>query len=308
MVFYFCRLLSTQGHNIATTKASVQTRARNTLKPLINAICALLFVLLGLASAQVFWLAYGYWTASNGSFTEGAGPTIAAQPSSKNTLAMPVHYADDIGNAHFFGRPLTQAPAANIEVIPESQLKVIIRGILSLADDDESIAILSVENAADKVFKVGAQLTTGYRIHKIVANGVMVDHNGRLEMIRLPRASLADITANNAAAGNHLATGLGQLRAQIMRNPLALEQHIKFVPFTNNGQFAGYRVNQGNKPDMFNKLGLQANDIVASVDGVGIGQLAGRMDILTNLSVAKSLRLGIIRNGQEQQLFVDFSQ
>ena len=40
----------------------------------------------------------------------------------------------------------------------------------------------------------------------------------------------------------------------------------------------------------------------------GLGQLAGRMDILTNLSVAKSLRLGIIRNGQKQQLFVDFSQ
>jgi len=265
-------------------------------------------VVLGLASAQVFWLAYDYWTVSNDSFTVGAFSTITTEPSSKNTLAIPVHYADDIGNAHLFGRPVNQPLAATNEAIPESKLKVVIRGILALADDNKSIAILSVENATDKVFKVGAQLTTGYHIHKIVADGLMVDHNGRLEMIRLPRASLAEITANSAVTGNNVATGLGQLRAQIMRNPLSLEQHIKFVPYTNNGQFAGYRVNQGNKPDMFKKLGLQANDIVSSVDGVGIGQLAGRMDILTNLSVAKSLRLGIIRNGQKQQLFVDFSQ
>ena len=67
-------------------------------------------------------------------------------------------------------------------------------------------------------------------------------------------------------------------------------------------------MNKGNRPAMFVKLGLQANDIVSSVDGVAIGQLAGRMDILTNLSVAKNLRLGIIRNGQEQQLLLDFSQ
>lgn len=265
-------------------------------------------MLLGLATAQVFWLAYGFWVAPNNSFTLGTLATITAQPSIKNAVAKPAHYADDIGNAHLFGLLLDQPLATNNAAVPESQLKVIIKGILALADDDKSIAILSVENAADKVFKVGAQLTTGYHIHKIVADGVMVDHNGRLEMIRLPRASLADITAKSAAASANNAAGLGQLRAQVMRNPLALEQHIKFVPYTNNGQFAGYRVNQGSKPDMFNKLGLQANDIVASVDGVGIGQLAGRMDILTNLSVAKSLRLGIIRNGQEQQLFVDFSQ
>jgi S1-C subfamily serine protease len=50
------------------------------------------------------------------------------------------------------------------------------------------------------------------------------------------------------------------------------------------------------------------NDIVKSIDGVGVGQLAGRMDILTNLSIANNLTLGIIRNGVEQQLLVDFSQ
>jgi general secretion pathway protein C len=119
---------------------------------------------------------------------------------------------------------------------------------------------------------------------------------------------MADLAANSLNLDTNSAVGLGQLRSEILSNPLALEQHIAFQPYTNNGTFVGYRVNAGNKPVMFQKLGLQANDIVASIDGVSIGELAGRMDILNNLSIASSLTLGVIRNGQEQQLVVDFSQ
>ena len=272
---------------------------------LTSALAALLVVLLGLTSAQVFWQAYDHWLAS-----DTTAPAIATLPSATATQSNTLHYADDIGSAHLFGRPLVSNKVAQVatEDILESLLKVTIKGILALADDAKSMAILSVENAADKVFKAGDELTANYSVHQIIADGVVVDHNGRLEMIRLPRATLADITANNQSVNENSSVGLGDLRTEVLRNPLALEQHITFVPHTQNGQFSGYRVNPGSKPTMFVKLGLQANDIVSSVDGVGIGQLAGRMDILTNLSVAKNLRLGIIRNGQEQQLLVDFSQ
>jgi len=272
---------------------------------LTSALAALLVVLLGLVSAQVFWQAYGYWLAS-----DTTAPAIATLPTTTATSSNESNYADDIGSAHLFSRPLVTNKVTQVatEDIPESLLKVTIKGILTLADDAQSMAILSVENATDKVFKAGDELTTNYSIHQIVADGVVVDHNGRLEMIRLPRATLGDITSTGQSVNKNPSVGLGALRAEVLRNPLALEQHITFVPHTQNGQFSGYRVNPGSKPTMFVKLGLQANDIVSSVDGVGIGQLAGRMDILTNLSVAKNLRLGIIRNGQEQQLLVDFSQ
>ena len=262
-------------------------------------------MLLGLAAAQVFWQAYGLW----GHITN-TQPVASSQPIAASNLPKAPKYADAIGSAHLFGRSLRtdKVDPVATAAMPESLLNVSIKGILALADEGQSMAILSVENAADEVFKIGAELASGYQLHQIVADGVVVDHLGKLEMIYLPRASMADITNQNTASGANSAAGLGQLRAEVLRNPLALEQHITFVPHTNNGQFAGYRVNQGSKPAMFQKLGLQADDIVASVDGVGIGQLAGRMDILTNLSVASSLRLGIIRDGVEQQLFVDFSQ
>jgi general secretion pathway protein C len=279
--------------------------AQKTHTLLTSALTALLVVVLGLASAQVFWQAYDYWLVS-----DATSPAIATLPSTTATLSNTPHYADVIGSAHLFGRPLASSDVDKVatEDIPESLLKVTIKGILALADDAKSMAIMSVENAVDKVFKAGDELKTGYSIHQIITDGVVVDHNGRLEMIRLPRATLADITANIESVNKNSSVGLGVLRAEVLRNPLALEQHISFAPHTQNGQFVGYRVNQGSKPEMFIKLGLQADDIVSSVDGVGIGQLAGRMDILTNLSVAKNLRLGIIRNGQEQQLLVDFSQ
>jgi len=282
-------------------------------QPLVSASNTLLarlstFVLvglLGLTCAQIFWQAYSYWRIPSQSIQITLLPLNGKSPTENQS-----NYADDIGSAYLFGRPLTPKIVVKLATaeLPESSLKVTIKGILALRDAARSTVILSIENAQDKVFKVGQELKAGYSVDQIVAQGVVLDHNGRLEMIRLPRATLSEISVNNSSEYSLSAVGLGQLRAEVLRNPLAMEQHINFVPHNQDGQFAGYRVNPGSKPQLFIKLGLQANDIVASVDGVGIGELAGRMDILTNLSIAKSLRLGIIRNGQEQQLLLDFSQ
>ena len=264
-----------------------------------------LMVLLGLGAAHVFWQAYGHWANVDGTPTLDRTQFYTAPKAINET-----DYAQGIGSAHLFDRVLvTKAPGQVIPLeIPDSLLNVVIKGILALADAQQSVTILSVNNAADKVFKVGAELTVGHRVHQIVADGVVVDHRGKLEMIRLPRASMAELTDNSLNLDSSSALGLGQLRTEVLSNPMALEQHIAFQPYTNNGTFVGYRVNAGNKAVMFQKLGLQANDIVASIDGVSIGELAGRMDVLTNLSIASSLTLGVIRNGQKQQLLVDFSQ
>ena len=280
-------------------------QSRTTTKAFVLGLSTMLLVLVGLGAAYVFWQAYDHWVKVNET------PTLAStQPLIIPTLPYAADYAQGIGDAHLFGRPqASQVPNQAVALeIPDSSLNVAIRGILALADAQQSVAILSVENAADKVFKVGAELKVGHRVHQIVADGVVVDHRGKLEMIRLPRASMAELTEGSLTLDSSSALGLGQLRTEVLSNPLALEQHIAFEPYTNNGTFVGYRVNAGSKPVMFQKLGLQANDIVTSVDGVSIGQLAGRMDILTNLSIASSLTIGVIRNGKEQQLLVDFSQ
>ena len=269
-------------------------------------VSTLLTILLGLVTAHVFWQAYGHWAKVSDTFA-----LDRTQPHTAPKVVNDIDYAQSIGRANLFGRlQVTKAPDQVTPLeIPDSLLNVVIKGILALADVQQSVAILSVDNAADKVFKVGAELTVGHRVHQIVADGVVVDHRGKLEMIRLPRASMAELTANSLILDSSSAAGLGQLRTEVLSNPLALEQHIAFEPYTNkNGTFVGYRVNAGNRTIMFQKLGLQANDIVTSVDGVSIGQLAGRMDILTNLSIASSLAIGVIRNGQEEQLLVDFSQ
>lgn len=293
--------------NTCSYSPMIQSMTQAHSKPLVTLMSALLFVLLGLSCAQVLWQAYGYWTATPNTtpFAIATNPQVAPK-----ILTHANTYAEKIGAAHLFGRPTatTNSPKITTEELPDSQLKVTIKGILVLANLEASFAILSIGNATDKVFKVGAQVKDGHYIDQIVATGVVINHNDKLTIIRLPRAGLADITHTKDQAYATSGVSLGKLRSEILNNPLALEQHIAFVPYTNNGQFAGYRVNAGSKPAMFSQLGLQADDIVASIDGVGIGQLAGRMDILTNLSTAKNLRLGIIRNGQEQQLLVDFSQ
>ena len=272
---------------------------------LASSSAMLLVVLSSLVSAQLFWQAYSYWLIST---TAASKTTIS--PSKKTALTIAPNYANDISNAHLFGRTMIaeEVDLSTAVNIPTSMLEVVIKGILSLDDGLRSMAILSVENAADKVYKTGDTLTKGYRVHQITPNGLVADHNGRLEMIRLPRSTWSQITSEGPSASINSSASLASLRTEILRNPLALEQYIIFAPHSLNGGFSGYRVKPGNRPEMFVKLGLKVGDIISSIDDVGIGELAGRMDILTNLSVAKSLRIGIVRNSQKQQLLVDFSQ
>ena len=273
-------------------------------KPILSyCIAAFTIALLGLMSAKVFWQAYSHYNPS---------PALASQGQmiSGAVSASPADHAKTITNESLFGTAKVAKEVENlvVENIPDSSLNVTIKGILALADEAASVAILSVGGADEKVFRLGDQLASGYTIAKITATGLMVDNNGGLEMIRLPRAQLNSNVANLGSSQLSSPKGLAALRKEVMNNPLELEQYINFAPHSSNNEFVGYRVSAGKKSQLFAKLGLKTNDIVTSIDNVPIAKLAGRMDIVTNLSVAKTLDLGLVRGGEKQQLKVDFSQ
>jgi general secretion pathway protein C len=266
-------------------------------------IAAFIIALLGLAIAKVFWQAYSHYNPSS-------TRTSQEQIISDSVSASPTDYAKTITNESLFGTAKVAKKVKNLVVadIPESSLNVTIKGILALADEAASVAILSVEGANEKIFKLGDQLSRRNTIAKITSTGIMVDNNGRLEMIRLPRAQLNSNAEDLGSSQLSSPIGLSALRKEVMGNPLELEQYINFAPHTSNNEFVGYRVSAGKRSELFVRLGLKTNDIVTSIDNVPIAKLAGRMDILTNLSVAKTLSLGIVRGGEKQQLKVDFSQ
>lgn len=266
-------------------------------------ISAVLVATLGLLSGKVTWKAYNHFQSPETYKKEGYKEVGTSQANQDD-------YASEINNGSLFGIAKTHEKSKRnvIQRIPASSLNVLVKGILAHPNTNTSAAILSVDGSTDRVFQVGEKLKPDHEIIEITSEGVVINNKGRAEIIKLPRTSITQISTNANTLELKKSKGMKALRAEIMKNPMALDQHINFSPQMQDGIFVGYKVSSGKKSDLFYKLGLKKNDTVVSLDGVEIAKLAGRMDVLTNLSIAKKLTLGILRQGKEQQIEVDFSQ
>lgn len=74
--------------------------------------------------------------------------------------------------------------------VKKSMLDVTLVGILFANIVDESQVIIKASNDEEKTYKVGDSVPGGAVIKKIMANGVLVEHNGALESLSLPKAEI----------------------------------------------------------------------------------------------------------------------
>lgn len=90
--------------------------------------------------------------------------------------------------AHLFGQALMadgNLPITNLQCRVTSIIKVI-----NAHGDDASRAIITINGDAGKVYQVGDALPDGVKIYQINANAVVLENEGRLEKLPLPRTQL----------------------------------------------------------------------------------------------------------------------
>lgn len=91
-------------------------------------------------------------------------------------------------NTHLFGQALMadgDLPITNLQCRVTSIIKVI-----NAHGDDASRAIIAISGDAGKVYQVGDALPDGVKIYQINANAVVLENEGRLEQLPLPRSQL----------------------------------------------------------------------------------------------------------------------
>ncbi|SFC05839.1 type II secretion system protein C [Marinospirillum celere] len=87
-------------------------------------------------------------------------------------------------------------------------------------------------------------------------------------------------------------------RESLVRDPLQLMRHITVSPHNEGGQLQGFRIRPGSDPALFESLGLEAGDLVVSVDGVPVSDTAAMMNLHGQLATARSLDVEILRDGE----------
>lgn len=198
---------------------------------------------------------------------------------------------------------------ANVEA-PETQLNLSLRGVLATADESVARAIIAAGNGDDKSYRVGDTIGSGAILRAVYPDRVILERNGELETLRLPR--------DNADSGLSRSTGrsntvpvpseVAELRDEIRENPERITDIIRPTPHRENGQLVGFRIFPGRMREQFRQLGLRAGDIVTAVNGQALDSPQAAMGLMNELQDAQQVELTIRRGGQQTTVTLSLAQ
>jgi general secretion pathway protein C len=228
------------------------------------------------------------------------------------TQAAPHAAADvaDILRAHLFGAQDVAAQSG--ENAPRSRAALILSGTLAVRDPKEGLAIVGETAQNGRLYAVGAVLPGGVKLHEVYTDRVVLERDGALETLALPRqfaAGNGPAQASLSPAGNSgeppLADSVQRLIAQ---GPEVIGEVLRPMPTYVDGHLKGFRVYAGRDRAKFAALGLHAGDLVTQINGVPLSDAQRGMEILRSLGSAGTAAVTVERGATTQQLTVDASQ
>jgi general secretion pathway protein C len=214
-----------------------------------------------------------------------------------------------IANAHLFD--VAQSEQVAPEDAQPTQMNLVLSAVFAANDPTKGLAVIGESPQSAKVYAVGAVVRPGTKLHSVYLDRVILDRNGQLETLSLPRPSTAGIAINRAAAAPRPAGGnqfADNLRRIAETNPTAFAEVVRPQPVFANGVQRGYRVYPGRNRQQFAKLGLQPGDLVLSINGTPLDDPQRGMEIFNTIGTSDRVSVTVERNGQSQELTLNTAQ
>lgn len=213
--------------------------------------------------------------------------------------------AGTIADRHLFGT--ANQGGGNVTNAPDTTLALTLHGIVAGKNVKDSRALI-VANGDEEPYAVGAALPGGAVIRAIFPDRVLLERDGRVEALRLPKTdsgqgAVATTQADTQAPppmSSPVPQDLGELRQQIAQNPQRLMDVVRAMPVQEQGKLTGYRVYPAGNSPVFTQLGLHPGDVVTAVNGIPLTDPAQSMRILAALKTSEQISITMLRNGQTQ--------
>jgi len=214
---------------------------------------------------------------------------------------------------HLFGQADRAVAAPAQEEIPETKLKLTLRGLLASDNPDESWAIVAGPSGKEEFYKIGGKkkLPGNAKLTEIHADRIVLERRGKYETLRLPKESLnlapatrtrnaraPRTTRNSRRSGSNIS--LREYRDTLLNNPEQVADLVTIAPVRKRGRFVGYSLQPGRDAEFLRQYGLQPGDVVTSVNGVALDSPTKGFGVLRDLTSATSLEIEIERNGRRQ--------
>jgi general secretion pathway protein C len=227
---------------------------------------------------------------------------IAPPPASVTNAPRRTVNVQTIVDAHLFGQ---QQAAATVDAsaAPETTMNLVLAGTWASEDPKRGFAFIGESATAARMYAVGKPVRQGTVLNAVYADRVVLDNNGNLETLKLPRLSnsnlVAQLTPQQRPQSNQFTENL---RRMAESNPAAFAEIVRPQPVFANGVQRGYRVYPGRNRQQFAKLGLQPGDLVLSINGTPLDDPQRGMEIFNTMGASDRVTVTVERNGQPQEL------
>lgn len=197
-----------------------------------------------------------------------------------------------------------QAAQAIAADAPKTQLSAQLNGVLASTEPAKSIAIIA-HNGKQNSYGIGDYIDgTQVKIRQVFADRVIIARDGRDETLMLDGEEYGKPLPKVVPQESKRAS----VRGELMSNPGKITDYLSISPVRVDGRMVGYRLNPGSNPELFNQLGLVANDLAVSINGLDLRDNAQAMQAMQQVAGATEMTVTVERQGQLYDVYVGMSE
>lgn len=245
-------------------------------------------------------------------------PLMTVTPAADQLKVDALTLSREIVARHLFGQAQTVGANQAFAAIPETQLKLVLRGVMASKDPRTATAIVADPSGNEDFYTVGKELPGGAVLKEVHDQNIVLSRGGRFETLRLPDDALkaggggmppsSPATSAPIAVAPEAGVLLQQYREQFLKDPQSLANLLQGEPYWENGRMMGYRLRPGRDASALSKFGIQSGDVVTAINGVSLVDPAGRTELLRNISNATQLNVDLIRGGRPFSVAIPLGQ
>lgn len=242
-------------------------------------------------------------------------PTVA--PQQQQTASATQTDVNTIVAAHIFGVADEEAAVAALTpqedtVLVDTRLvNLTLNGTVASDIPKYSVAIISDSGNDQQVYTIGDAVGSGATLHAVYADRVVLNENGVLTNLKLPREFKAAAVSNvrsQLSSTRQRASNAQTIQSVVTENLSRLTDVIRPTPYRVQGEQVGFRVYPGRDRRQFAALGLRPGDIIKDIDGQSLSDASQAMQIFQSLGTAEQVTVTLERNGQSETLTLKTSQ
>ena len=216
--------------------------------------------------------------------------------------------------------------ATQQEASPPSRLDASLIGVIAVSQESgKGMAFINYKGK-DNIYKVGDEITPAVVLHEIAVAHVTLQRDGRFERLEIKKSEslFGDdaAAAETAGDGNGLVgaaevsaqepldlpediAGARQFRELLRENPAQLLSLFSFERVEVNGR-TGFNLSakRDDGQKILDSMGWQQDDVVMSVNGAPVSQVASNSRLWKSLLKAGKIKFKVFRDGDEVNLSI----